>query len=91
MPENQDHSNMADTDLVKGRPYDSTGVIVFVIGDQGAPLYDIISYSIYERLLGMDLTPWSERRLKDRTEREKLGKEERSKAGGEMIAGTTGR
>jgi hypothetical protein len=36
----------------------------------------------------MDLTPWSERVLKDQMEGKKIGKEGRSKAGGEMIAGT---
>lgn len=73
---------------ISAMPYDSIGVIVFVIGDQGAPLYNIISYNIYERLLGMNLTPWSERGLKDQEEGKKIGKEGRSKAGGEMIAGT---
>jgi CubicO group peptidase (beta-lactamase class C family) len=69
-------------------PYDSIGVIVFVIGDQGAPLYDIISYNIYERLLGLDQTPWSDRQLKDQKEGKKLGKEGRSKAGTDRIIGT---
>jgi hypothetical protein len=69
-------------------PYDSIGVIVFVIGDQGAPLYNIISYNIYERLLGLDQTPWSERQLKDQNEGKKLGKEGRGKAGTDRIIGT---
>ena len=69
-------------------PYDSIGVIVFVIGDQGQPLYNIISYNIYERLLGLDQTPWSERILNDQQEGKKIGKAGRSKAGGERIPGT---
>jgi len=69
-------------------PYDSIGVIVFVIGDQSAPLYNIISYNVYERLLGLDQTPWSERRLKDRDAAKKQGKAGREKAGGERIANT---
>ena len=69
-------------------PYDSIGVIVFVIGDQGAPLYNIISYNIYERLLGLSQTPWSERVLKDQNEDKKLGKEGRSKAGTDRISET---
>jgi CubicO group peptidase (beta-lactamase class C family) len=73
---------------ISAMPYDSIGVIVFVIGDQGAPLYNIISYNIYERLLGLDLTPWSERGLKDQKEGKKLGKEGRSKSGSEIIMGT---
>jgi CubicO group peptidase (beta-lactamase class C family) len=69
-------------------PYDSIGVIVFVIGDHNRPLRDIISYNVYERLLGMSETPWSERRLKDRTDARKLDKEGRKKSGGERIANT---
>ena len=34
---------------------------MFVIGDHAAPLYNIVSYNVYERLLGLSLTPWSER------------------------------
>src|SRR5262249_56420850 len=44
-------------------PSDGLGVIVLVIGDHCAPLYNIVSYSVYERLLGMSPTPRSERRL----------------------------
>ena len=73
---------------ISAMPYDSIGVIVFVIGDQGAPLNNIISYSIYERLLGLDLTPWSERVLKDQIEGKKLGKEGRGKSGADRITGT---
>jgi CubicO group peptidase (beta-lactamase class C family) len=69
-------------------PYDSIGVIVFVIGDQSYPLYNIISYNIYERLLGMDQTPWSERRLKERDASKKMNKAGREKAGSERIANT---
>ena len=42
-------------------PRDSIGVIVMVIGDHAAPLYNILTWNIYERLLGLSLTPWSER------------------------------
>ncbi len=69
-------------------PYDSIGVVVFVIGDQGWPLYNIISYNIYERLLGMNQTPWSERILKEVKEGKQLGKEGRGKAGADHVAGT---
>ena len=73
---------------VSSMPFDSIGVVVFVIGDQGAPLYNIISYNVYERLLGLDLTPWSERILKDQIEGKKIGKEGRTKAGNDRITGT---
>ncbi len=42
-------------------PRDSIGVIVMVIGDHAAPLYNIVTWNLYERLLGLSLTPWSER------------------------------
>jgi CubicO group peptidase (beta-lactamase class C family) len=73
---------------ISSMPYDSIGVIVFVIGDQGASLYNIISYNIYERLLGLSQTPWSERILKDQKASKKLGKEGRSKAGSDRVPGT---
>jgi CubicO group peptidase (beta-lactamase class C family) len=69
-------------------PYDSIGVIVFVIGDHGAPLYNVISYNIYERLLGLKQTPWSERRLEDRIKGKQAGREGRQKAGQDRIANT---
>jgi len=69
-------------------PYDGIGVVVFVIGDHAAPLYNVITYNVYERLLGMEPTPWSERRLKDRLEAKAAGKEGRQKAGVQKVAGT---
>jgi len=73
---------------VSAMPYDSIGVIVFVIGKQGAPLSNFLSYNIFERMLGLDQTPWSERGLKDQKEGKKIGKEGRSKAGANRISGT---
>ena len=70
-------------------PYDSIGVIVFVIGDHSAPLYNVISFNIYERLLGLSQTPWSDRRLADRKEAEKQDKEGRQKSGAERVAHTS--
>ncbi len=37
-------------------PNDKIGVIVLVIGDHSAPLYNVVSYNVYERLLGLDQT-----------------------------------
>jgi len=42
-------------------PNDSIGVIVMAIGDHAAPLPSVVSWNLYERLLGLSLTPWSER------------------------------
>src|SRR5205809_7801461 len=70
-------------------PNDKIGVIVLVISDHSAPLYNIISYNIYERLLGLDQTPWSQRQLAQRLANKKAGTEARSKAGGERVPNTT--
>ncbi|MCX6233065.1 MAG: serine hydrolase [Bacteroidetes bacterium] len=60
-------------------PQDSIGVIVFVIGDHSIS-YNSILYNVYEHLLGMSVTPWSERGLINRDAAKKLGKEGREKA-----------
>ncbi len=69
-------------------PQDGIGVIVLVIGDHAAPLYDIVSYNVFERLLGMSPTPWSERGLEIRKKQKKAGTEARAKAGGDRVSGT---
>jgi len=69
-------------------PNDKIGVIVLVISDHSAPLYNIVSYNIYERLLGMDQTPWSERQLKMRLANKKAGTEGRAKAGADRVPNT---
>jgi CubicO group peptidase (beta-lactamase class C family) len=62
-------------------PNEHIGVIVFVIGDHMAPLYNPITYNVYERLLGMDQVPWTARLLDVRLKNKKAGTEARSKAG----------
>jgi hypothetical protein len=69
-------------------PYDSLGVIVFVIGDHAAPLYNTVSYNVYERLLAMDLTPWSERQNAIRLKAKAAGEEARAQAGSGRVNGT---
>lgn len=69
-------------------PKEGIGVIVFVIGDHCAGLYNIVSYNVYERLLGMDQTPWSARQLETRLKAKKAGTEARAKAGGERVPNT---
>jgi len=69
-------------------PYDSIGVIVFVIGNHAAPLYNIVSYNVYERLLGMSLTPWSERQNAIRLKNKEADKTARTKAGAGRVANT---
>jgi CubicO group peptidase (beta-lactamase class C family) len=69
-------------------PQDDIGVIVFVIGDHCASLYNTISYNVYERLLGMEETPWSQRWLEARLKGKEAGKEARAKAGDDRVKGT---
>ena len=66
-------------------PNDKIGVLVFVISDHSAPLYNIVSYSVYERLLGMDQTPWSQRQLQQRLANKKAATESRTKAGADRV------
>ncbi len=69
-------------------PNEKIGVIVFVIGDHSAPLYNVVSYNVYERLLGMDQTPWSQRLLQLRLANKKAGTEARGKAGADRVPNT---
>jgi CubicO group peptidase (beta-lactamase class C family) len=69
-------------------PQEHIGVIVFVIGDHAASLYNVISYNVYERLLGMTQTPWSQRWLDVRLKGKKAGTEARAKAGADRVADT---
>lgn len=69
-------------------PNDKIGVIVFVIGDHAAPLYNVVSYNVYERLLGMDQTPWSQRLLQIRLANKKAGTQARAKAGEDRVPNT---
>jgi len=69
-------------------PTDSLGVIVFTIGDHTYPLYNTITFNIYERLLGLDETPWSERGLAERLKGKQASKEGRSKAGADRVENT---
>jgi hypothetical protein len=69
-------------------PREHTGVIVLVIGDHAAPLYNVLSYNVYERLLGMVQTPWSERRLAMRLKSKEAAKQARAKAGEDRVPNT---
>ena len=69
-------------------PNEKIGVIVLVIGDHSAPLYNVVSYNVYERLLGMEQTPWSQRRLAQRLADKKEGTAARAKAGADRVSNT---
>ena len=69
-------------------PNDSIGVIVLVIGDHVAPMYNGLTYNIYERLLGLSLTPWSERLNQIRLKNKAAGTKARAVADVGRIPGT---
>ncbi len=73
---------------VSTMPYDSIGVVVMVIGDHAAPLYNVVSWNVYERLLGLSLTPWSERQNAIRLKNKTASKDARASAGGGRVAKT---
>lgn len=64
------------------------GVNVFAIGDHCVLLRDIVTYHLYERLLELPHTPWSERWLQVRQKHKQAGKEARAKAGSERVPNT---
>jgi hypothetical protein len=64
------------------------GVVVLVIGNHTAPLYNYITYNLYERLLGIDQTPWSQRGLDIRLKGKAAGKLARQKAGEDRVKDT---
>jgi CubicO group peptidase (beta-lactamase class C family) len=69
-------------------PNDSIGVIVLVIGDHVASFYNGLTFDIYERLLGMSLTPWSERLNGIRLKNKAAGTQARKTAAVGQVAGT---
>jgi len=69
-------------------PQDHIGVIVFEIGNHSQPLYNIVSFNVYERLLGMDLTPWSDRQVEIRLKNKKAATEARTKANEGRVSNT---
>jgi CubicO group peptidase (beta-lactamase class C family) len=69
-------------------PQERIGVLVAVIGDHASILYNLVSYNVYERLLGLDQTPWTKRWLEVRLKGKKAGTESRTKAGADQIKNT---
>jgi hypothetical protein len=63
-------------------------VLVLVVGNHTAPLYNLISYNVYERLLGLDQTPWIQRGLDIRLKGKEAGKQARKKAGEDRVPDT---
>lgn len=69
-------------------PYDSIGVLVFVNGAHNRPLISVISYNIYDRILGLEQTDFNGRSLKNRIEGKKSSKEARQTNGSDRVVNT---
>src|SRR5438445_324375 len=69
-------------------PQDGLGVVVLVIGDHAAPLCNAATANVYERLLGLEQTPWTDRMLAIRLKGKEAGKQARAKAGAGRVEGT---
>lgn len=69
-------------------PQEKIGVLVAVIGDHAAPLYNYVSYNVYERLLNMAQTPWTSRGLEIHLKAKKAETESRTKAGADQVKNT---
>jgi len=69
-------------------PADSVGVIVFTNGAQVGQLPGIIANTVYDKLLGLEITPWSERALKDYLKDKATEKETRKKPDIDRVTNT---
>lgn len=69
-------------------PADSIGVIVFTNGAHAGQLPGILANTIYDQLLGLTTTPWSERALKMYLENKAADKEARKKANTDRVLNT---
>jgi CubicO group peptidase (beta-lactamase class C family) len=69
-------------------PKEKIGVIVLVVGNHTAPLYNYVSYNVYERMLGLDQTPWIQRGLDIRLKGKAAGTQARKKAGEDRVPNT---
>jgi CubicO group peptidase (beta-lactamase class C family) len=69
-------------------PADSIGVIVFTNGAHASSLPGIITNIVYDKLMGLGETPWSERNLKDYLKGKQTDREARKKPDSDRIPGT---
>lgn len=69
-------------------PADSIGVIVFTNGVHARQILDVISNTIYDKLLGLEETPWNDRTLKDYLKNKATDKEARKKPDTDRVLNT---
>jgi CubicO group peptidase (beta-lactamase class C family) len=72
--------------IVSMMPADSIGIIVFT--NRLSQIPTILAYTIYDRLLGLEATPWSERGLKSYLEGKETSRMARSKPDTDRVPGT---
>ena len=65
--------------IVSILPVDSIGIIVFTNGAHAGSLPGIIANTLYDKLLDLEVTPWSERNLKDYQKNKITDREARNK------------
>jgi CubicO group peptidase (beta-lactamase class C family) len=70
-------------------PADSVGIIVFTNGASASQLPGIITHTVYDKLLGLDETTWSERSLKDYIKNKQTEREARKKPDTELVPNTS--
>jgi len=68
-------------------PADSIGVIVFT--NRISQLPGIIAFTVYDRLLGLPETPWSDRALQDYLKNRESAKESRKNPDADRVTGTS--
>ncbi|MBE0674334.1 MAG: DUF3471 domain-containing protein [Bacteroidales bacterium] len=73
--------------IVSIMPADSIGVIVFT--NRISQLPGIIAFTVYDKLLGLPETPWSDRGLKDYLKGRETARESRKKPDADRVMGTS--
>jgi hypothetical protein len=69
-------------------PADSVGVIVFTNGAHASSLAGIITNIVYDRILDLSYTPWSQRNLTDYLKNKETERQARQKTGTDQVPGT---
>ncbi|MEY3422689.1 MAG: Beta-lactamase precursor, partial [Bacteroidota bacterium] len=67
---------------------DSIGVIVFTNGAHAGGLPSIVANTVYDKVLDLEATPWSDRNLKDYLKRKMTDKESRQKPDTDRVPNT---
>jgi CubicO group peptidase (beta-lactamase class C family) len=75
--------------LTSFMPHDNIGVVALSNRDiAGTPLPTILTYQVYDRLLGLDLIPWSDRLKKEHDEAKEAAQKAKERAVAERKSGT---